>query len=97
MLITFHVHIAQDAPFISRVVAQSMLPGCPADLSTEGQKLYVLTRELIEGASAAVRDSSTPSDEIVNKLKESCPACGLEIPLQDITTGACPNGHTWGK
>ncbi|KAF4621633.1 hypothetical protein D9613_012593 [Agrocybe pediades] len=94
----FAVHRAltdEDVPFVSRVIAQSMLPGCPPDLAEEGQKLYILTRTLIEGNGAV--ESTVPSDEIVNKLKESCPACGLEIPLQDITTAACANGHTWGK
>ncbi|PPQ96911.1 hypothetical protein CVT26_005897 [Gymnopilus dilepis] len=90
-----------DVPFVSRMIVQSLLPGCPADLSEEGRHLSALIQPLMEGrpgilVPAGVQTPSMPSDEIVTKLNETCPACGVEVPLQDITTAVCANGHRWG-
>ncbi|KAF8884432.1 putative zinc-finger of transcription factor IIIC complex-domain-containing protein, partial [Gymnopilus junonius] len=82
---------ASDVPFVSRMIVQSLLPGCPPDLSEEGTRLSVLVQPLMEG------HAMMPSDEIVTKLNESCPACGVEVPLQDITTAVCANGHRWAR
>ncbi|KDR79253.1 hypothetical protein GALMADRAFT_93153 [Galerina marginata CBS 339.88] len=89
-----------DIPFVSRVIVQSLLPGCPPDLAEEGKQLSKLIQPLVRseptsavsGASVAV-----PSDELVNKLNEACPACGVEVPLHDITTAVCANKHSWAR
>jgi hypothetical protein len=67
-----------------RMVVQSLLPGSPPDLSAEGDHLSAITQAAL----------SVPA---VNTFNELCPACQVEVPLQDITTAACSNGHTWGK
>jgi general transcription factor 3C protein 4 len=74
---------ANDLPFVMRMVVQSLLPGSPADLSAEGNYLSTI----------AQRALPVPA---VNTFNELCPACRVEVPLQDITTAACANGHTWG-
>ncbi|EDR10144.1 uncharacterized protein LACBIDRAFT_318182 [Laccaria bicolor S238N-H82] len=76
-----------DVPFALRMVVQSLLPGSPPDLSQEGRDLAAL----VEGLT------SNPSSPISNELNEVCPACKVEVPLQDITTAVCPNGHTWAR
>ena len=68
------------------MVVQSLLPGSPPDLSQEGRDLAALVHGL----------TSNPSSSVSNELNEVCPACKVEVPLQDITTAICPNGHTWG-
>lgn len=30
-------------------------------------------------------------------LDEMCPACHTQIPLQDIFSAVCPNGHVWSQ
>ncbi|KAI6101153.1 transcription factor IIIC subunit delta N-term-domain-containing protein [Pisolithus sp. B1] len=74
-----------DVPFVLRVVVQSLLPGSPSDLSSEAQalsdKVNVMTA--IEPGGAG--------------LLEMCPACHIEVPLQDITQATCLNGHTWTR
>ncbi|OJA09194.1 hypothetical protein AZE42_00702 [Rhizopogon vesiculosus] len=75
---------APDIPFVLREVVQSLLPGSPQDLADEAQSLS---------------DTITISfaiDPAVTGLHELCPACHAEVPLQDITSATCPNGHTWG-
>jgi general transcription factor 3C protein 4 len=67
------------------MVVQSLLPGSPPDLSQEGRDLAALVQGL----------TSNPS-LVSNELNEVCPACKVEVSLQDITTATCPNGHTWG-
>ena len=76
-------------PFVSRMVVQSLLPGSPPDLSEEGRNLSNLVQHLVVGAGPL-----TPFD-IENQLNEICPACGVQVPLKDITMAVCGNGHTW--
>ncbi|TFK36254.1 transcription factor IIIC subunit delta N-term-domain-containing protein [Crucibulum laeve] len=78
-----------DVPFVLRMVVQSLLPGSPSDLSQEGRHLSAL----VEGLVAAMQTEGAESDA----LHEGCPACRVEVPLQDITTAVCPNGHTWAR
>ncbi|OAX44098.1 hypothetical protein K503DRAFT_706991 [Rhizopogon vinicolor AM-OR11-026] len=76
---------APDIPFVLREVVQSLLPGSPQDLADEAQ---------------ALSDTITTSfaiDPAVTGLHELCPACHAEVPLQDITSATCPNGHTWAR
>ncbi|KIJ96924.1 hypothetical protein K443DRAFT_133983 [Laccaria amethystina LaAM-08-1] len=75
-----------DVPFVLRMVVQSLLPGSPPDLSQEGRDLAALVQGL----------TSNPS-LVSNELNEVCPACKVEVSLQDITTATCPNGHTWAR
>lgn len=65
-----------------------MLPGSPDDLSAEGNHLSAI-------AQAAVSAGSQPTP-VASIFSEHCPACNVEVPLQDITTAVCSNGHTWG-
>ncbi|KAH7920247.1 hypothetical protein BV22DRAFT_1021558 [Leucogyrophana mollusca] len=74
-----------DIPFVLRVVVQGLLPGSPPDLSAEAQALSdAVNARVAVGPSMA-------------GLHEVCPACHVEVPLQDITRAICPNGHTWGR
>lgn len=75
---------ANDFPFVMRMVVQSLLPGSPPDLSEEGHRL------------SAIVQASLPVPA-VNTFNELCPACRVEVPLQDITTAVCSNGHTWAR
>ena len=77
-------------PFISRMVVQSLLPGSPPDLSEEGRNLSNLVQHLVVGGKGPL----TPFD-IANQLNEICPACGVQVPLKDITMAICDNGHSW--
>ena len=76
-------------PFVSRMVVQSLLPGSPPDLSEEGRNLSNLVQHLVVGTG-----SLTPFD-IESQLNEICPACGVQVPLKDITMAVCGNGHSW--
>jgi general transcription factor 3C protein 4 len=73
-------------PFVSRMVVQSLLPGSPPDLSEEGRNLSNLVEHLIE---------DSPPFDIASQLNEICPACGVQVPLKDITMAVCGNGHSW--
>lgn len=44
-----------------------------------------------------VGEPTVPSEaDIMTQLMELCPACGVEVPLEDITSAVCREGHTWG-
>ena len=79
-------------PFVSRMVVQSLLPGSPPDLSEEGRNLSNLVQHLVE---TGISTKDTPSFDIASQLSEVCPACGVQVPLKDITTAVCGNGHSW--
>lgn len=65
-------------------MVQSLLPGSPSDLTSEGEHL------------SSVLQTVVPADsEVFMGLNEACPACKAEVPLQDITAAVCPRGHTW--
>ncbi|KIJ65305.1 hypothetical protein HYDPIDRAFT_89000 [Hydnomerulius pinastri MD-312] len=74
-----------DVPFVLRVVVQSLLPGSPIDLSSEAQALS-------DKVTAAIE-----IDPTIAGLHELCPACNIEVPLEDITQATCPNGHSWAR
>ena len=84
--------IANEMPFISRMVVQSLLPGSPPDLSEEGRNLSNLVQHLV--GTGPLTEDSAPFD-IASQLNEVCPACGVQVPLKDITMAVCSNGHTW--
>ncbi|KAJ7843105.1 putative zinc-finger of transcription factor IIIC complex-domain-containing protein [Mycena olivaceomarginata] len=72
------------SPSSLRLVVQSLLPGSPSDLTSEGEHL------------SSVLQTVVPADsEVFMGLNEACPACKAEVPLQDITAAVCPRGHTW--
>jgi general transcription factor 3C polypeptide 4 len=71
------------------MVVQSLLPESPPDLSEEGRNLSNLVQHLVVGTGPL-----TPFD-IENQLNEICPACGVQVPLKDITMAVCSNGHSW--
>ncbi|KAF5354179.1 hypothetical protein D9756_007082 [Leucocoprinus leucothites] len=72
-----------DVPFILRTVVQSLLPGSPRDLSNEA-------RALSEQVQTKLPSMESP------EVEEHCPACGVTIPLVDITVAVCSNDHHWG-
>ncbi|KXN82242.1 Putative transcription factor tau subunit sfc9 [Leucoagaricus sp. SymC.cos] len=74
-----------DIPFLLRLVVQSLLQGTPPDLTAEGQALSYQVRERI-GATVIMQDA-----------EEHCPACGIIVPLNDITGARCDNGHQWTR
>lgn len=82
-------YVADDIPFIMRLIVQSLLPGSPQDLTEEGRALSVATQDLLpkdpSGASSAT------------EFTEQCPACHVAIPLKDITMAVCANGHHWPR
>jgi general transcription factor 3C protein 4 len=69
---------------------QSLLPGCPEDLKEEGNQLSLAIQPFLTNT-----DDADATASIVSQLKETCPACGVEVQLQDITSAVCANGHTW--
>ncbi|KAJ3739057.1 putative zinc-finger of transcription factor IIIC complex-domain-containing protein [Lentinula detonsa] len=74
-----------DIPFVLRLVVQSRLPGSPENISAEGRILSEMTERI------------APLHEHGNYLSERCPACGVEVPLQDIINATCQNGHSWSR
>lgn len=77
--------VAEDIPFVLRMVIQSKLPDSPPDIAQEAETLSWAVKNAPALASATVSVT----------LNELCPACKCEIPLQDITQAICPKGHTW--
>ncbi|KAI6001282.1 transcription factor IIIC subunit delta N-term-domain-containing protein [Pisolithus albus] len=74
-----------DVPFVLRVVVQSLLPGSPSDLSSEAQALSDKVNAMMANGQGTVG------------LHEMCPACHVEVPLQDITQATCLRGHLWAR
>ncbi|PPQ73141.1 hypothetical protein CVT24_009134 [Panaeolus cyanescens] len=86
-----------DIPFVTRVIIQSLLPGTPENLTEERNKLsgaiqYLLTKEGETPAAGPV-----PEAVLATKLVERCPACNVEILLENPTHATCSNGHSWGR
>lgn len=77
--------IANDIPFVLRIVVQGLLPGLPTDLSIEAQEL-----------SNSLNTVVPEINQTATSLVETCPACHVEVPLVDITSALCSNGHAWG-
>ncbi|KAK7052111.1 putative zinc-finger of transcription factor IIIC complex-domain-containing protein [Favolaschia claudopus] len=75
-----------DVPFVLRLVIQAFLSNSPDDLKSDGQRLTdaLHNTDLVE----SVQDTG---------LNEACPACGEDVPLQTITNGVCPRGHSWTR
>ncbi|KAF9269144.1 hypothetical protein L218DRAFT_422632 [Marasmius fiardii PR-910] len=71
-----------DAPFVLRMVVQSLLPGTLPELSAEGEKLS--THAMFGGQANGT-------------LHELCPACHVEVPLENIVNARCSNGHVWSR
>ncbi|KAF9220011.1 hypothetical protein BS17DRAFT_854039 [Gyrodon lividus] len=74
-----------DVPFVLRVVVQSRLAGSPVDLSSEAEALS-------NKVNAAIA-----IDPMIAGLHELCPACHIEVPLEDIAQATCLNGHSWAR
>lgn len=74
-----------DVPFVLRVVVQSLLPGSPSDLSSEAQALSDKVNAMMAIGQGW------------DGLHEMCPACHVEVPLQDITQATCLKGHLWAR
>ncbi|KAF8876936.1 transcription factor IIIC subunit delta N-term-domain-containing protein [Infundibulicybe gibba] len=73
-----------DLPFVQRTIMQSLMQGSPEDIAEEGRNLLAAIEDAMPGT-------------IVNLLGETCPACKEEVPINNITTAICPNGHCWAR
>lgn len=84
----FHVHsppqAEQELPFLTRVIVQSLLQDSPADLVDLAQSLNEV---------AKAKFTSAAPDAF--GLTETCPACRSPIPLENLLTAICPQGHAW--
>ncbi|ETW79260.1 hypothetical protein HETIRDRAFT_478665 [Heterobasidion irregulare TC 32-1] len=78
----------QDTSFLLRVVLQSLLPGTPEDLSTEAHQLSNTVNALLPPGN---------DQEGSSGLEETCPACGIEVALDNIASARCANGHMWAR
>lgn len=78
------------------MVVQSLLPGSPPNLTEEGKYLSNLVERRLVGTTEPLIEDSPPPFDIESQLNEICPACGVQVPLQDITMAVCGNGHSWG-
>jgi general transcription factor 3C protein 4 len=76
-----------DIPFVTRMIIQASLPGCPADLYAEALNLSAKAQEKM----------SAIDSPMLSSLEELCPACNIPVPFVNITSALCPNGHTWGE
>jgi general transcription factor 3C polypeptide 4 len=77
------------------MVVQSLLPESPPDLSEEGRNLSNLVQHLVGTGSLMTKDLESPPFDIASQLNEICPACGVQVPLKDVTMAVCGNGHSW--
>ncbi len=88
-----------------------MLNETAPDISEEGVQLSTLLKSLVQSAGgtvpmlstqpiAANREVSVAEENvqgIVGVLDEICPACGVVVPLEDVTSATCKNGHFWQR
>ncbi|KAJ8093131.1 hypothetical protein PM082_020616 [Marasmius tenuissimus] len=73
-----------DVPFVLRMVVQSLLPGAPPELSAEGENLSTVVHAMFD-------------DQATGGLNELCPACHVQVPLENIVNAKCSNGHVWSR
>ncbi|KAJ8085355.1 hypothetical protein PM082_011017 [Marasmius tenuissimus] len=73
-----------DVPFVLRMVVQSLLPGAPPELSAEGENLSTIVHAMFD-------------DQATGGLNELCPACHVQVPLENIVNAKCSNGHVWSR
>ena len=74
---------ASDVPFVHRlsIIFQTLSDDVRSpDLITDAGQLLDLVKNV-------------PIEE--GALKETCPACQLEVPLTDVRKAVCSNGHVW--
>jgi hypothetical protein len=77
-------------PFVTNIVARSIVPGAPPDLCDEAQRLSGSVRARVFGESA-------PLPLVLGSSEEPCPACREQIPLRDLNNAVCSRGHAWGE
>ncbi|TDL24008.1 hypothetical protein BD410DRAFT_767896 [Rickenella mellea] len=80
------VMTGNELRFVLRVVVQSLLPGSPKELAVKANEL-----------SAKINPTARNFAERSNLLVEQCPACHAEVPLENIISATCPNGHIWKR
>ncbi|KAF7324606.1 hypothetical protein MKEN_00501900 [Mycena kentingensis (nom. inval.)] len=78
-----------DVPFVLRMVVHTLLTnsGVPQDLKEEGTDLSARLFAAVPNAHP----------DIARGLSETCPACKVDIPFNEIGSATCPNGHVWGR
>lgn len=61
--------------------------------------LRIIVQSTLPNVSGEITAEAQPLVESYassNDFSETCPACGVEIPLEDITAAVCSQGHHWG-
>jgi general transcription factor 3C protein 4 len=69
-------------------------------VQSAGGTIPMLSAQPVSDSSAANREVSAAEENvqgIVGVLDEICPACGLVVPLEDVTSAKCKNGHFWQR
>ncbi|KAI0048739.1 hypothetical protein FA95DRAFT_1517013 [Auriscalpium vulgare] len=72
-----------DVTFVYRIIVQALLQGTPPHLFREAEQMRMRLDATFPGSAGS--------------LEEKCPACGVPIPLEDISIAKCLNGHTWSR
>ncbi|KAF9042996.1 putative zinc-finger of transcription factor IIIC complex-domain-containing protein [Panaeolus papilionaceus] len=86
-----------DIPFVTRVIVQSLLPGTPENLTEERNRLSSAVQYLLVKEGETPATGPIPEAVLATQLVERCPACNVEILLEDPTNAVCSNGHRWGR
>ncbi|KAJ3807069.1 transcription factor IIIC subunit delta N-term-domain-containing protein [Lentinula aff. lateritia] len=93
--------VTPNIPFILRLILQSSLPSSsPSSISSssppspEDLSLIAEGQKLLEAVNRVLPQGHTNN---YLSLSETCPACGVQVPFQNIINAACENGHTWSR
>ncbi|KAJ3913013.1 putative zinc-finger of transcription factor IIIC complex-domain-containing protein [Lentinula edodes] len=93
--------VTPNIPFILRLILQSSLPSSsPPPLSSssppspEDLSLIAEGQKLLKAVNGVLPQGHTNNHLNLNEI---CPACGVEVPFQNIINAACENGHRWSR
>ncbi|KAJ3860095.1 putative zinc-finger of transcription factor IIIC complex-domain-containing protein [Lentinula novae-zelandiae] len=92
--------VTPNIPFILRLILQSSLPSSsPSSISSSSPPSPEDLTLIAEGQKLLEAVKGVPPQGHTNhlSLSEICPACGVEVPFQNIINAACENGHTWSR
>ncbi|KAK0457870.1 transcription factor IIIC subunit delta N-term-domain-containing protein [Desarmillaria tabescens] len=83
------VLIANDMPFVRRVIYLSSLADSPPSVQCAARDLM----NAIGAIQPPIIDRACLQGEVA--MTEPCPACGEELDTTSTAHPACPNGHLW--
>ncbi|PBK65899.1 hypothetical protein ARMSODRAFT_960807 [Armillaria solidipes] len=83
------VLIANDMPFVQRVIYLSSLADSPSSLQCAARDLM----DAIGAIQPPIINHTPLRGEVATT--EPCPACGEELDTTATSRSACPNGHLW--